>query len=111
PLYDGAALARSQDAVVVTVNYRVGIFGFLNLAALKNGQREDDSGNFALLDIVKALEFVQANIAAFGGDPGRVTLMGHSAGAVNVYALLTSPMLAARAKPLFHRVVALSGGI
>lgn len=111
PLYDGAALARTADAVVVTVNYRLGIFGFLDLPALKTGQPLEDSGNFALLDIVKALEFVQGNIAAFGGDPRSVTLMGQSAGAVNVYALLASPMLAARAQPLFHRVFAMSGGI
>lgn len=111
PLYDGAALARVADAVVVTVNYRLGIFGFLDLPALRTGQPLEDSGNFALLDIVKALEFVQANIAAFGGDPRRVTLMGQSAGAVNVYALLASPMLAGRPQALFHRVVALSGGI
>lgn len=111
PVYDGAALARSQDAVVVSLNYRLGVFGFLNQAQLKNGDREEDSGNFALLDIVKALTFVQADIAGFGGDPGRVTLMGQSAGAVNVHALLTSPMLVARARPLFHRAVVLSGGI
>lgn len=111
PVYDGAALARNEDAVVVSVNYRLGVFGFLNQAGLKTGQREEDSGNFALLDIVKALEFVSANAAAFGGDPQRVTLMGQSAGAVNVYALLTSPMLLARDRPLFHRVIALSGGI
>jgi para-nitrobenzyl esterase len=111
PVYDGAALARSQDAVVVTVNYRLGLFGFLNAAALKTGQREDDSGNFALLDIVKALDFVSAHIARFGGDPQRITLMGQSAGAVNIYALLTSPMLVARSKPLFHRLAAMSGGI
>lgn len=111
PLYDGSALAQREDAVVVSVNYRLGIFGFLNAAALKTGGAEDDSGNFALLDIVKALEFVQRDIANFGGDPTRVTLMGQSAGAVNVYALLTSPMLVARPTPLFHRLVALSGGI
>jgi para-nitrobenzyl esterase len=111
PVYDGATLARNEDAVVVSVNYRLGIFGFLNLAPLKAGDREDDSGNYALLDIVKALEFVATNIARFGGDAQRVTLMGQSAGAVNVYALLTSPMLAARTQPLFHRVVALSGGL
>jgi para-nitrobenzyl esterase len=93
------------------VNYRLGIFGFLNLAPLKTGQRAEDSGNFALLDIVKGLEFVAANIARFGGDPGRVVLMGQSAGAVNVYALLSSPMLAERTQPLFQRVVAMSGGI
>jgi para-nitrobenzyl esterase len=110
PVYDGAALARTAGAVVVTVNYRLGIFGFLDLPALKTGNPLDDSGNFALLDIVKALEFVQKNIAGFGGDPARVTLMGQSAGAVNVYALLSSPLLAGRPERLFHRVAALSGG-
>jgi len=111
PVYDGSALAKSQGVVVVSVNYRLGIFGFLDSAPLKTGHAEDDSGDFALLDIVKALEFVQRNIANFGGDPQRVTLMGQSAGAVNVYALLTSPMLVARTSALFQRVVALSGGI
>ncbi len=111
PVYDGAALAKHEDAVVVSVNYRLGIFGFLDAKALKTGGREEDSGNFALLDIVKALEFVAANAPAFGGDPQRVTLMGQSAGAVNVYALLTSPMLVARGRPLFHRLAALSGGL
>ena len=111
PVYDGATLARTADAVVISVQYRLGIFGFLDLAALKTGQPEEDSGNFALLDIVKALEFVQGSVAGFGGDPARVTLMGESAGAVNVYALLASPMLAARQPRLFHRVIALSGGI
>ncbi|HVE53570.1 MAG TPA: carboxylesterase family protein [Ramlibacter sp.] len=111
PLYDGAALARTAGAVVVTVNYRLGIFGFLDLPSLKTGNPLDDSGNFALLDIVKALEFVQANAAVFGGDPRRVTLMGQSAGAVNVYALMSSPLLVSRPQRLFHRVAALSGGI
>jgi para-nitrobenzyl esterase len=111
PVYDGAALARTAGAVVVSVSYRLGIFGFLDLAPLKTGDAAQDSGNFALLDIVKALRFVQDNIASFGGDPSRVTLMGESAGAVNVYALQTSPMVAEMRRPLFHRVVALSGGI
>lgn len=111
PVYDGAALARSQDAVVVSIAYRVGIFGFLDASVLKNGNAEDDSGNFALLDIVKGLEFVQREISHFGGDASRVTLMGQSAGAVNIYALLASPMVVARPRPLFHRFVALSGGI
>jgi para-nitrobenzyl esterase len=64
-----------------------------------------------LLDIVKSLQFVQNNIARFGGDPGKVTLMGESAGAVNVYALLTSPLVAAAQPQLFHRLIAMSGGI
>lgn len=111
PVYDGANLARTADAVVVSVNYRLGIFGFLDHAALKTGDATEDSGDFALLDILKALRFVQGNIAHFGGDPARVTLMGESAGAVNVYALLTSPMVAAMRPAPFQRLVALSGGI
>ena len=111
PVYEGANLARTADAVVVSVPYRLGVFGFLDAAPLKTGNADDDSGNFALLDIVKALQFVQANIARFGGDPGKVTLMGQSAGAVNVYALLTSPKVAAMKPALFHRAIAMSGGI
>ncbi len=112
PLYDGAALAVAADAVVVTVNYRLGIFGFLNLAQLKSGDDYlSDSGNFALLDILQALRFVNNNIAAFGGNPGNVTLMGQSAGAVNILALLVSPLLAQPAAPLFHRLLPISGSI
>jgi para-nitrobenzyl esterase len=79
--------------------------------ALRTGDPAEDSGNFALLDIIKALQFVQHNIASFGGDPGRVTLMGESAGAVNVYALLTSPLVVKTRPALFHRAVPMSGGI
>ena len=111
PVYDGANLARTADAVVVSVNYRLGVFGFLDQAALKTGDPAEDSGDFALLDILKALRFVQDNIANFGGDPARVTLMGQSAGAVNVYALMTSPMVAAMRPAPFQRLIALSGGI
>ena len=113
PVYDGAALAKAAHAVVVTVNYRVGIFGFLDLPQLKAGGTNGvgDSGNFALLDIIKALEFVRRDIDAFGGDPRKVTLMGQSAGAINVYALQTSPLVTNARHPLFHRVVPLSGGI
>ena len=112
PVYDGAALAKAAHAVVVTVNYRLGIFGFLDLPQLKSGTNGvGDSGNFALLDIVKALEFVGGNIEAFGGNPRNVTLMGQSAGAINVYALLTSPLVTNARRPLFHRLVPLSGGI
>ena len=112
PVYDGAALARTANAVVVSVNYRLGIFGFLNLAQLKSGtDAQQDSGNFALLDIIKALQFVRRDIDNFGGDPGNITLMGQSAGAINVYALLTTPATV-NAKPrLFHRAAPLSGGI
>jgi len=112
PVYDGAALAKAANAVVVTVNYRLGIFGFFNLPQLKTGMDADeDSGNFALLDIIKALQFVNRNIASFGGNPARVTLMGQSAGAINVYALLTSPLVVNARPRLVHGAVPLSGGI
>ncbi|HSV60680.1 MAG TPA: carboxylesterase family protein [Variovorax sp.] len=109
PVYDGAALAKAARAVVVTVNYRVGIFGFLDLQQLKSGT--ESSGNFALLDIIKALEFVRRDIDAFGGDPRNITLMGQSAGAINVYALLTSPVVVNARHKLFHRAVPQSGGL
>ena len=108
PVYDGATLAKAAKAVVVTMNYRVGVLGFFNLPQLKTGTNAaEDSGNFALLDIVQALKFVKANITNFGGNPGNVTLMGQSAGAINTWALMTSPL----ATGLFHRAVPLSGGI
>jgi para-nitrobenzyl esterase len=108
PVYDGAALAKSANVVVVTANYRVGVLGFMNLAQLKTGASAgEDSGNFALLDTIQALKFVKNNIAGFGGDPGNVTLMGQSAGAINTWALLTTPLAAG----LFHKAVPLSGGI
>jgi len=112
PVYDGAALAKATDSVVVTVNYRLGIFGFFNLAQLKSGtDAQEDSGNFALLDIIKALQFIRHDIAKFGGNPTNVTLMGQSAGAIDVYALLTTPATVAARPQLFNKVVPLSGGI
>jgi carboxylesterase type B len=111
PMYDGAALARTANAVVVTVNYRLGLFGFFRSAQLRSGDAAEDSGNFALLDILKGLQFVQREITAFGGNPGNVTLMGESAGAVNVYALLTSPLMLKAQPALAHRVLPMSGGI
>ena len=108
PLYDGAALAKAANAVVVTANYRLGVLGFLNLAQLKvGGTGGDDSGNFALLDNMAALRWLRSNAAAFGGDADNITVSGESAGANNVLAVMTSPM----ARGLFHRIVALSGGI
>ena len=104
PVYDGANLAKTANAVVVTVNYRLGMFGFLNLPQLKTGaDAQNDSGNFALLDIIKALQFINRNIAEFGGDAGNVTLMGQSAGAINVYALMTSPLVVNAEPQLVHR--------
>jgi len=111
PVYDGANLARTANAIIVTVNYRLGVMGFFNLGQLKTGDAHDDSGNFALLDIIKALQFVNRNIASFGGNPGNVTLMGESAGAVNVYAVMTSPLLVQANPAIVHRLLPMSGGI
>ena len=111
PMYDGANLARTANAVVVTPNFRLGILGFLNLLQFWTGDPTTDRGNFAILDCIKALQFVRANAAAFGGNADNVTIVGQSAGAINVWALLTSPLMVAANPKLFHRAVALSGGI
>ncbi|HTP74961.1 MAG TPA: carboxylesterase family protein [Burkholderiaceae bacterium] len=112
PVYDGAALAKTANAVVVTANYRLGIFGWLNLPQLKTGtDASEDSGNFATLDHIKALQFINKNIANFGGDSGNVTVMGQSAGAIDVYALLTSPLVVNANPKLVHRAMPMSGGI
>ena len=111
PMYDGAHLARTANAIVVSVNYRLGVFGFLNMAPLKTGEAQNDSGDFAILDIVKALKFVNANVAAFGGDPAKVTLMGQSAGAVDVYAVMVSPLVVNANPSLVHRLLPISGGL
>jgi para-nitrobenzyl esterase len=98
-LYDGSTLARRGDVVVVTANYRLGAFGFLGL------DDERFAANAGVLDQLAVLEWVAGHAAAFGGDPGNVTLMGESAGAVSVGALMTSRRAAGR----FHRAVAQSG--
>ncbi len=107
--YNGANLAGRSNLVVVTVNYRVGPFGWFTHPALREGapgSELDDSGNDGTLDLIKALEWVQDNIEAFGGDPERVMIAGESAGAFNVLSLLVSPL----AEGLFHRAMAESGG-
>lgn len=105
PVYDGAALARAANAVVVTANYRLDVLGFFQMPQLHTGTQAY-TGNYALLDNLQALSFIQRNIANFGGNAGNVTLMGQSAGAGNVLALLTSP----RAAGLFHKALPISGG-
>lgn len=112
PVYDGAALARSANAVVVTANYRVGLFGWLNLPQLKSGANpQEDSGNFGTLDQIQTLKFINRNIASFGGNPNNVTVMGQSAGAINVYSLLTSPLVVNATPQLIHKAIPLSGGM
>ncbi len=105
PHYDGARLSAEADMVVITVNYRLGVFGGLQLPALQHGDAAEDSGNFFLLDLIRALDWVQANVRAFGGDPDNVTIAGHSAGAANVLALLRSPLATGK----FHRAISYSG--
>jgi len=103
PPYDGKALAM-RDLVVVTINYRLGHFGFFAHPAL-DGEEGETLHNFALLDQIAALRWVQENIRAFGGDPDKVTLFGESAGAQSVLALMSSP----KAKGLFHKAIVQSG--
>ena len=98
--YNGAALAGHGDVVVVTLQYRLGAFGFLHLADLA-GPDFADGGNAGLLDQLAALRWVQQNIAAFGGDPGCVTVFGESAGGASVALLMGLP----QARGLFHRAI------
>lgn len=103
--YNGEVLAR-KGAVIVTMNYRLGVFGFFAHPELSAESGHHASGNYALLDQIAALQWVQKNIAAFGGDPGRVTIFGESAGSWAVNALMASPL----AKGLFQRAIGESGG-
>ena len=99
PIYDGEALAK-KGIVVVTINYRLGIFGFFAHPELTKEAAKGGASNFGFLDQIAALKWVQANIAAFGGDPARVTIGGQSAGAGSTHALTASP---ARARPVRSR--------
>jgi len=102
--YNGKRLAALGDVVVVTINYRLGAFGFLNLAGGTDG-RCPGAGTEGLGDQIAALKWVRDNIAAFGGDPGNVTVFGESAGAMSVGALLAAP----GARGLFHKAILQSG--
>lgn len=104
--YDGENLSRRGDVVVVTLNHRLNVFGFLNLAEL-GGERYARSANVGLLDLVAALEWVRDNIASFGGDPSNVMIFGQSGGGGKVTALMAMP----EAKGLFHRAAVQSGSI
>lgn len=98
--YAGTGLAR-EGVVVVNLGYRLGVFGYLADEGLKAESEHGTTGNYGLLDQIKALEWVRGNVAAFGGDPDNVTLAGESAGSASVSALCTSPL----AKGLFRRVI------
>ena len=108
PMYDGTNLVTKQkDIILVTVGYRVGLMGFVDLSYLEGGEDFPDAPNLGILDQIEALRWVQNNIAAFGGDPNNVTVFGESAGGGSVSLLPIIP----QAKGLFRRVIAESGSV
>jgi len=106
--YDGSELARLQGVIVVSVQYRLGPLGFLAHPELRADAEipDDAAANYALLDLVAALQWISGNIDTFGGDPNRVTVFGESAGAYNIAGLMATP----QARGLFHRAIMQSGG-
>ena len=100
-------MAAKMKVVIVSVSFRVGAFGYLSHSALRNGTDYENSGNFALLDIRAALQWVQSEIEVFGGNRDNVTLSGFSAGARNVLMCMASPIM----KGLFHKAFVMSGGL
>lgn len=108
PMYDGKAFVSKQpDIILVTVGYRVGLMGFVDLSYFEGGEAYPDAPNLGLLDQIEALRWIQKNIAAFGGDPDNVTIFGESAGGGSVSLLPIIP----QAKGLFRRVIAESGSV
>lgn len=105
PSYDGENLSRRGDVVVVSLNHRLNVFGFLNLSAY--GERYSNSGNVGMLDIVEALKWVRDNVSNFGGNPSCVTIFGQSGGGGKVSTLMAMPT----AKGLFHRAIVQSGSL
>ena len=105
PNTSGIGFAR-QGVVLVAMNYRVGRFGFFAFPALSSERPDETKGNYAYMDQIAALQWVRRNIAAFGGNPGNVTIFGFSAGGVSVHSMLASP----QARGLFHKAIVESGG-
>ncbi len=103
PIYDGTNLSRKGDVVIVSINHRLNVLGFLDLSAY--GDMYSKSANVGMLDIVEGLRWVRDNIAQFGGDPSNVTIFGQSGGGAKVATLLESP----QAKGLFHKAIIQSG--
>ena len=105
-LYDFSSMVKKHDVIVVTINYRLGPFGWFTHPSIQDLQSDlDKTSNFGTLDIIAALEWVQSNISSFGGDPNNVTIFGESAGGHNVLSLL----VAKQAKGLFHKAISQSG--
>jgi len=105
PSNSGVQFAK-QGVILITFNYRVGRFGFFAFPALSKEHPEEPKGNYAYMDQIAALKWIQQNIAAFGGDPNNVTIFGFSAGGVSVHSMLASPM----ARGLFQKAIVESGG-
>jgi len=106
PTYWGDRMSQAGEVVVVTINYRLNVFGFLALPGLRSEDPNKSTGSYGSLDQIAALKWVQKNIANFGGDPGNVTIFGESAGGWSVCSMMASPL----AKGLFHRAIMESGG-
>jgi para-nitrobenzyl esterase len=106
PLYDGKNLTEKGGVIIVTINYRLAQFGFLAHPGLTAEDKNQSSGNYALLDQIMALDWVRNNIRNFGGDPNNITIFGESAGGVNVVCLVGSPLAAGK----FQRAIVESGG-
>ena len=105
-LYDYSIMAHRHDVIVVTVNYRLGAFGWFTHPAIQGNQTGiDKTSNFGTLDIIQALKWVSKNIKLFGGDPDNITIFGESAGGHNVLSLMVAP----QAKGLFHKAISQSG--
>lgn len=108
PMYDGRSFVGKQsDIIMVTVGYRVGLMGFVDLSYFKGGENYPDAPNLGILDQIEALRWIQKNIASFGGDPNNVTVFGESAGGGSVSLLPVIPS----ARGLFRRVIAESGSV
>ena len=105
PSTSGVQFAK-EGVILVSVNYRVGRFGFFAFPALSRERSDETKGNYAYMDQIAALQWVRRNIAAFGGDPNNVTIFGESAGGVSVHSLLASP----KARGLFQKAIVESGG-
>lgn len=103
----GNAIVNDIDAVFISINYRLGPLGFNPLPALNTGNNEEDSGNYTLLDIAKALDWIKGNIHSFGGDPDNITISGFSAGGRDVMAMLISPLFDGK----FQQAISFSGGM
>lgn len=105
PMYNGSYLASQSKVILVSLNYRIGLLGAISYKALETGSKLDKSGNFVTLDLVQGLKWIRNNIKTFGGDPNNVTIMGQSAGCMNVWGLIQTRL----ADELFHKAVCSAG--